>query len=100
MTLHDFITITRHIAQIEMKISINRPDAVCVSRHLYNMLKLQVEMQKYIVPQNAEEYLDRVNGLVVFVDDDMPDDYYQVGYKKMFIDHFIAKEKIKRISEK
>ena len=67
MTLHDFITITRHIAQIEMKISINRPDAVCVSRHLYNMLKLQVEMQKYIVPQNAEEYLDRVNGLVVLM---------------------------------
>ena len=32
-------------------------------------------------------------GLTIFVDDDMPDEYYQIGYKQQFTDYFEWKKK-------
>jgi len=94
MTLQDFIRITRHIEKLEVKTHGIRPNAVCVSRHLYEELKNQVNIQ-FIT--KSDDYGDAIRGLTVFVDDDAPDDYYQVGQAKIFIDMLKEKKKIKKL---
>lgn len=45
----------------------------------------------------SDDYGDAIRGLTVFVDDDAPDDYYQVGQAKIFIDMLKEKKKIKKL---
>ena len=94
MTLHDFIRITRHIEKLEVKTHGIRPNAICVSRHLYEELKNQVNIP---FVTKLDDYGDAICGLAVFVDDDAPDDYYQVGQAKIFIDMLKAKNRIKKL---
>ena len=94
MTLQDFIRITRHIEKLEIKTHGIRPNAVCVSRHLYEELKNQVNMP-FVTKSDA--YGDAISGLAVFVDDDAPDDYYQIGQAKIFIDMLKTKKQIKKL---
>ena len=99
MTLHEFLTISRHIATLETKTHGIRPNAICVSRKLYETLKTELEAQSHVMNPSNDNYEERVNGLVLFVDDDMPDDYYQVGQAKTFIDILTLKKKLKRIEK-
>ena len=104
MTLNTFIQIIRRIINSEMMYRFERPDAVCVSRKLYYDLLLDVHTvfpvvsYKIDADSSASEPGDCVCGLRIFVDDEMPDDYYQVGYASQFRELF--KGRWKRISKR
>lgn len=97
MTLRDFCKITRHIALMQQYILFDKPDAVCVSRAIYESLK--DESSKITNVYTNDCYEDRIVGLSLFVDDDMPDDFYCVGHAKMFIDT-LRKRKVEKNNER
>ena len=100
MTLDNFLVITRLVAN-DMTIGVmHRPDAVCVSRAIFDELSRELEKDREIPYASMYNRRDgrsneRINNLALFVDDDMPDEYYEVGYMKIFIDRM--KARIKRL---
>lgn len=93
MNLDDFMNITRLIGAFEAKGSLRKPNAVLVSRKIYTTLSN--EMQS-IVNDGLKE---RISGLALYVDDDLPDDFYCVGQAKVFIDYIISKSTIKKLNK-
>ena len=92
MTLKDFVKIAWRITNDMYRRDWCKPDAVCVSRKIFDDLSQEAEMivfakHKDITPDA------QICGLKLFVDDDMPDNYYQVGYADSFIEYFERKAK-------
>ena len=93
MTLRSFIKIVKHIAYQTTRW---RPDAVCVSRKIFNDLSAEINDTIVIYSEDSSGKITDdayICGLMVFVDDSMPDEYYQVGYMKQFIDYFSKQKK-------
>ena len=95
MTLNDFYLITKKCSMLIANSSFAEPNAVCVSRKIYNDLTNGFDIIKR--SEDIDTLEERVFGIALFVDDDMPDEFYCVGQAKTFIDYFTNKNKFKKI---
>ena len=87
MKLADFRKIVQRIGFIQTQYEQTPPNAVCVSRALYTALCNEISNTiAYQSIDPTDVFRARLYGLAVFVDDDMPDEYYQVGYAHEFAD--------------
>ena len=94
MTLQDFIKITKHIGTQSYMRTGRKPDAVCVSRKIFIDLSTEIRETLIIYSEDGEITDDaQLCGLMLFVDDTMPDEYFEVGYMKQFIDYFAKRKK-------
>ena len=99
MTLADFRKIVQRIGLIQTQYEQNPPNAVCMSRALYTSLCDEIaKIEMYMKADPSDVFHARLYGLSIFVDDDMPDEYYQVGYAHEFADLLAFRKRMKGLS--
>ena len=91
--LNAFTEITKQLYRDIINAHGIRPNAVCVSRKIYNILSDELNNIQNVLINESDKYRARIEGLQLFVNDDMPDAYISVGQAKVFVDMLINKKK-------
>lgn len=91
MKIADFIKISRIVSSNKLQYEYEPPTGVLISRKIYDDLKNDLDICVYY-PSN-ENAQERICGITIFVDDDLPNDFYQFGRAEIFAQILVDKEK-------
>ena len=97
MTLKSFLIIIHQTSRIMYMRDYWKPDAVCMSRKIFNDLVSDAREAVLVYAPQSEANSGltdaQICGLAVFIDDSMPNEYYHIGYKDQFIKYFATRKK-------